>query len=53
MGIGDWLVVVVTVLYVGAAIAYGLTRNWASVIVFSGYAIANIGVIWMTIGGTK
>lgn len=52
MSVGDWLVAAVTVLYVGAAIAYGYARHWPSVIVFVGYAIANVGVIWMAIGGT-
>lgn len=51
MTVGDWLVAGVTVLYGGAAIAYAFTRNWPSVIIFAGYAIANVGVIWMTIGG--
>lgn len=46
MSIGDWLVAVVTVLYVSAAVAYGRDHQWPSVVVFVGYAIANVGVIW-------
>lgn len=51
MSAGDWLVGLVTLLYIGAAIAYAHDRQWPNVIVFVGYAIANIGVIWMAVGG--
>lgn len=53
MTLGDWLVAVVTLLYIGAAIAYGHERHWPNVVVFVGYAIANVGVIWMAVGGPK
>lgn len=49
MNAGDWIVIVVTVLYAAAAVAYGLGRHWQSMIIFTGYAIANVGVIWMAL----
>lgn len=51
MTLGDWLVTIVTVLYASAAVAYASDRQWPNVIIFVGYAIANIGVIWMAVGG--
>jgi hypothetical protein len=53
MTLGDWLVSVVTVLYIGAAVAYASSRDWPQVIVFIGYAIANVGVVWMALKGIK
>ena len=40
-----WLVVLVTLAYVGTAIEQALKGNMNTAIMFSGYAIANLGVI--------
>lgn len=46
LSLGDALVMVVTVIYAVASVSYARERNWASAVVFFGYALANVGVIW-------
>ena len=33
--------------YAIAAVAYGMLKNWLLVIVYSGYARANVGLLWL------
>jgi hypothetical protein len=40
-----WLVLLPTVCYAGAAVSYGIHRDWPSVVIFAGYAIANCGFL--------
>jgi hypothetical protein len=45
-----WLVLIPTVCYGLAAVAYGIHRDWPYVVVFTGYALANCGFLaieWM------
>lgn len=39
------LVLIPTLCYSGAAVAYGLQGNWSMTVVFSGYAWANCGFL--------
>lgn len=36
-----------------AAVAYGVQGNWALAVVYTGYALANVGLIALDIGMTK
>ena len=38
--------IAVTVLYVGQACALAYYRDWPNTMIFSGYAFANVGLIW-------
>jgi hypothetical protein len=42
-----WLLIVPTACYTGAAGVYAFNRNWPMVIVYSGYAWANCGLLWL------
>jgi hypothetical protein len=42
-----WLILVPTLCYSAAATVYGFQRNWPMVIVYSGYAWANVGLLWL------
>lgn len=46
LGYGFWLVVAVTIAYVGSAIDMGMRGQWPFAIVFAGYAFANVGMLW-------
>jgi hypothetical protein len=39
------LIAIPTVCYAGAAVAYGIQKDWPSVVIFSGYALANCGFL--------
>jgi len=41
------LIVIPTLCYVGAALTYGWQKNWPLAITYSGYAWANLGLLWM------
>lgn len=41
-----WPVMLATLLYVAQTIILLWTRDWGGVITFTGYAAANIGIIW-------
>jgi hypothetical protein len=45
------LIGIVTVIYAGVAISEYLKGDGGMAIVFTGYAFANIGLIWKTLGG--
>jgi hypothetical protein len=45
-----WLVLIPTVCYGAAAVAYWFAKDWPYVVVFTGYALANCGFLaieWM------
>ena len=42
-----WLVIIPTLCYGAAAVAYGIQKNWPLVIVYSGYAFANCGLLML------
>ena len=41
-----WLIGIVTFIYAGVAIDYGIRGNAGMCVVFAGYAVANIGLIY-------
>jgi hypothetical protein len=41
------LIIIPTLCYGIAAVAYGIQRNWPMVIVYFGYALANCGLLWL------
>lgn len=41
------LLLVPTAAYALAAVVYGIQKNWPLVIVYSGYAWANVGLLWL------
>lgn len=41
------LILIPTLCYALAAMVYGWQRNWPLVIVYSGYAWANCGLLWL------
>jgi len=45
MSAAGYLVALVTVLYVGAAIAYARQKNYGIALAFGAYALANVGLI--------
>lgn len=45
MSAAGWLVSCVTVLYVGAAIAYARQKNYGMALAFGAYALANVGLV--------
>jgi hypothetical protein len=47
----DWLLVATGLLYVGAACGFALTGKHGLAVAFAGYAFANIGLIWASVGG--
>jgi hypothetical protein len=42
-----WLIVIPTACYAIAAVAYGIQANWPMAVVYSGYAWANVGLLWL------
>lgn len=40
-----WLIILVTVIYLGVAISFYLESNKGMALVFFGYALANVGLI--------
>lgn len=46
-----WLIAVCTLIYAGVAVTEALAGRWAMVIVYSGYAWANVGLIWWALQG--
>jgi hypothetical protein len=42
-----WLILAPTLCYAAAATVYAVQRNWPMVIVYSGYAWANVGLLWL------
>jgi uncharacterized protein involved in cysteine biosynthesis len=48
-----WLLLVPTVAYALAAIAYGLQDRWPLCVIFSGYAFSNLGFLYIDIMGWK
>lgn len=42
-----YLLLIPTLAYVLAAMAYSFQGNWPLTIVYSGYAWANLGLIWL------
>jgi hypothetical protein len=49
LALGDWLVLAVAVQYAIAASSYALERQWPLVVMFSGYAFSNLGIIWAAV----
>ena len=47
MSLSFWFVLIPTACYAGASIYYGLAKNWPLAIVYSGYAWANVGLLWL------
>lgn len=41
-----WPLMLATVLYIAQLSIFVWTKNWAGAITFTGYALANIGLIW-------
>lgn len=44
---GFWFILVSTMLYTGAAISFAAEKQWPMMIVYTGYAFANIGFLMM------
>jgi hypothetical protein len=42
-----YLLLIPTIAYLLAAMAYGFKGNWPMVIVYAGYAAANVGLLWL------
>jgi hypothetical protein len=40
-----WLILAPTLCYSAAAVVYGIQKNWPLVIVYTGYAFANVGLL--------
>lgn len=47
MSLAFWFVLVPTLCYAGAMAAYLYQRDWAMAVVYSGYAWANVGLLWI------
>ncbi len=43
---GFWLLIGVTIAYVGVAVDLSLRHQWPFAIVFAGYSMANVGMLW-------
>ena len=41
-----WLIALVTLIYIVTAIAYLIEGNKGMSLVFAGYSVANVGLIW-------
>jgi hypothetical protein len=48
-----WFVLVPTLCYAGAAVYYLYIQNMPMVIIYSGYAWANVGLLWIELLRTK
>ena len=42
-----WLILIPTLCYSSAAAMYAWQKNWPLAITYSGYAWANLGLLWM------
>jgi hypothetical protein len=42
-----WLIVIPTICYALASVAYGIQANWPMSVVYAGYAFANTGLLWL------
>lgn len=42
-----WLILIPTLCYSSAAAMYAWQNNWPLAITYSGYAIGNIGLMWL------
>lgn len=53
MSVAFWLVMVPTLCYAGTALFYFLAgeRQWS--LVYAGYSLANIGLLWLEMMRTK
>lgn len=40
-----WALIIVTLLYVGSAVDLALKHDWGLAVVFSGYSLANLGLL--------
>lgn len=40
-----WLVLIPTLCYMGAAVSYGIQKDWPSAVIFFGYLVANTGFL--------
>lgn len=47
----EWLLLVPTACYLGAALGYALEHRWGMAITFASYALANCGLIWAGVAG--
>ena len=47
MTAAGWLIVIPGLSYTAATGLYAYQRNWPLVIVYSGYAWANVGLLWL------
>ena len=47
MSVGDWLVIMMGVLYMAAAAAYGFSCEWAKLVYFVGATILTVGILMM------
>ncbi len=43
--IGDWLVYIVTILYAGACLSYGVEGRYGAAIMYGSYCVANVGFL--------
>lgn len=42
-----WLLVIPTLCYAAASLAYAVKANWPLSIMYAGYAFANCGALWL------
>jgi hypothetical protein len=42
-----YLLLVPTVAYIAASVSYGVQGNWPLSIVYLGYSIGNVGLLWL------
>lgn len=47
MSLSFWLILVPAVSYAGATLVYGAQKNWPLAIMYSGYAWAAVGALWL------
>lgn len=47
MNLSFLFILIPTLCYAGAATVYAFKHNWPLVIVYSGYAWANLGLLWL------
>lgn len=46
----DRMVAGVGIVYLGTAILYGRQRQWPFALMFAGYALAQVGILWKALG---
>lgn len=49
MSTSFWMILIPTLCYSGAAVMYAWQANWPLTITYSGYAWANVGLLWMDV----